>query len=121
MVRIMYEKFLETLEYYHKNPDLLAADYKEHFADGINKEDKVDGTDEKWANKVMDLIEPFMKKKLDESTTVEEALVDKKESVMKEKKGDDHEVISKEKIKMISDKFGLKKKEIENIVNIIED
>lgn len=122
LAMIMYEKFLESLKYYHENPDLLNSDYKEHFADNVDKEDKIDDTDRKWAKKIMDLFEPHLKKDLNEAKKVLEDKVldkDKKKKKMKSEKDDDKELSAKAK-KIASLINDLPKNQRDKLKNIIE-
>lgn len=117
---IMYDKYLETLEYYYKNPDLIGADYKEHFADDVKKEDKIDGTDEKWANKIMDVVEPHLKKSINEGKVVEDKITDKKDKDKLVDKKKDNDIIDK-KMKKVADLLDkLSDNEIDKLITVLE-
>jgi hypothetical protein len=114
---VMYDKFLETLKHYHENPDKLNTDYKKHFEDDKKKEEMLDDTDAKWADKIMDLIEPHMKKKLNEDVIKEDKLTKKKVEKMVKKSED-------EMVKKVKDMASLLKKlpknEYDQLMKLLE-
>lgn len=119
---IMYDKFLETLKYYYEKPDLLGADYKEHFDNNVKKQDKIDGTDQKWANKILDTIKPYMKKDINESDVVEDKIVkkDKKPDPLKAK-DKDNEIIQKDRVEKISNLLSkLPKDSLDKLIGLLE-
>jgi hypothetical protein len=122
LAMIFYEKFRETLKYYKENPKELEADYTKHFGSEVKKDKMIDDTDHRWAEKVMDVIEPHLKKKLDEGKVDEEKLLDKKKKnrgEIKDKKSDDHEIPAK--VKKVADVLSkLPKKQLDQLINLLE-
>lgn len=102
LASLMYNKFRETMEYYHENPDMLEKDFNfqkdKDFSDQPKEKKE---HDYEWADKVMDLIEPHLKKKINESRVAEDKMVDKKSNKLKSKKDDDKEL--NDKLKKITD------------------
>ena len=63
LAKTMYTKYLETLKYYHNNPDKLKSDFKLHSeTDFENQPKEKREVDYKWAKKVMDIINPYLNK-----------------------------------------------------------
>ena len=116
---LMYEKFLETLEYYHKNPNKLAEDYEEHLSSGkeISK-DEIDDIDLEWADKIMDIIEPFMKKNLNETKVVEDKIVKEKKDKEINSKKDENEFSKVNKVADLLSK--LPKDQLNKLITLLE-
>lgn len=116
---LMYKKFLDTLEYYHKNPDKLEKDYQEHLSSGKEvSKDEIDDIDLKWADKVMDIIEPFMKKNLNETKVVEDKIVKEKNDKEISTKKNDNEFT---KVKKVADLLSkLPKNQINKLITLLE-
>lgn len=119
LAALMFNKFRETLSYYHEHPDMLKRDFEKD-VDFYSQPEEDKEIDFEWADKVMDIIEPHLKKKLDESKVVEDKVVEKKKDEMKSKKDDDHELTAKAKklAELIND---LPKDQRNKLKNIIED
>lgn len=122
LASLMYDKFIETMTYYYEHPDMIQNDYNfqkdKTFAD--QPEDKKEH-DYQWAERIMDIIEPHLKKKLDESKVAEDKIVkdktDKKKN-LKNNKDDDNELSADvKKIADILDK--LPKEDKDNLKKIL--
>ena len=129
LVDLMYERYLDTLKYYFKNPQKIKPDYRKHVTDGENTEDGMK-TDVKWADKILKTVEkhfeePFknldeqFKENLAEAKFFEDKMVDKKNDEFT-KKAEDGEVqdTKLEKIAGLINKLDADKKKI--IKNLLE-
>lgn len=128
LAKLMYDKYMETLEYYYRNPNKLKSDFRIHSEHDFETqpEDKKK-IDFDWAKKVMKLIQPHFEKSfkepenLDESAVMEDKMVDKKSEDEISKKSEDKEVKEKqvEKIAgLINKKFD--KQDIDKLINLLE-
>ena len=129
LVDLMYERYLDTLKYYFKNPQKIKPDYRKHVTYGENTEDGMK-TDVKWADKILKTVEkhfeePFknldeqFKENLAEAKFFEDKMVDKKNDEFT-KKAEDGEVqdTKLEKIAGLINKLDADKKKI--IKNLLE-
>lgn len=97
LAKLFYGKFLQSLDYYHENPELLEKDYNTHLvSNGINF-DNMDSIDHSWADEAMKIISPITKDKIDENQELQEELVEPKDKNLKKEKDDDNELSTKEK------------------------
>ncbi len=128
LAKLMYDKYMETLEYYYRNPNKLKSDFRMHsehdFETQPEDRKKIDFD---WAKKVIKLIQPHFEKsfkepeQLDENAVVEDKMLDKKGEDEISKKGEDKEVKDKqvEKIAgLISKKFD--KQDIDKLITLLE-
>jgi hypothetical protein len=120
LVDLMYEKYLDFLKYYFKNPNKLKPDYRKHVIDNGSPEN----TDKEWAEKVIKIVQKHFEEALNDIETIDEGviaekMVDKKEDEMAEK-SEDKELRDK-KIKKIAGLINkLEKKDIDDLINLIE-
>lgn len=120
LVDLMYDKYLDVLKYYFKNPKKLKPDYRKHVIDGNNPE----STDKEWAKKTIEVFQKHFEKAFEDSDTIDEAvlaekMVDRKEDEIAEK-SEDKELRDK-KIKKIAGLINkLEKKDIDDLINLIE-
>lgn len=120
LARLMYEKFIETMTYYHENPEMLKKDFESHKNSDFSSQSKEKKDhDYKWAEKIFDIIEPHLKKKLDEGKMVEDKVVEKQKKIMKSKRDDDKELTAKAK-KLVDLINELPKNQKDKLKNIIE-
>jgi hypothetical protein len=126
LAKLMYDKYMETLEYYYRNPNKLKPDFRLHNEKDFDTQpDDKKKIDFDWARKIVKVIEKHFENAfkepdtLDEAKVVEEKLVDKKEDEMATKT-DDKEVREKklEKIAGLINK--LEKKDIDKLINLLE-
>jgi len=126
LVGLMYEKYLDILKYYFKNPKRIKSDYRKHITDGSSPED----TDKEWAAKIMKIVEKHFeeslknldeqfKENIAEGKVIEDKMVDKKEDEIATK-SEDNEIKEKklEKIAGLINK--LEKKDIDKLINLLE-
>jgi hypothetical protein len=127
LAKLMYDKYMEILEYYYRNPNKLKPDFRLHSEhDFENRPEKGKKTDLIWAKKIMKVIEPHFEKafkepnNIDEAKVVEDKVVGKKNEDEITEKGDDKEVRSNkiEKIAGLINK--LDKKDIDKLINLLE-
>lgn len=85
LAKLMYDKYMETLEYYFRNPNKLKSDYRLHSKDNFESQPKEKKEiDFKWAKKIMNIIQPHFEKafkepdNIDESKVVEDKVIEKK-------------------------------------------
>jgi hypothetical protein len=127
LARIMYDRFIDILNYYHENPDMLERDYdlhKEGNFDSQPEENKK--IDYEWAKRTVSVLEPYLNdmdetdNTLNEETVAEDKIVEKKtdNDIAKEKTS--KEVIDK-KLESIADKLNkLKKDDLNKLINLLE-
>lgn len=122
IAKIMYGKYLQSLDYYHENPDKLKSDYELHLSgEDIDFDDNMNDVDYEWADAILKIIDPHMKDQIDESTVSEEKILDKgkKNTGMNKDRDDDRELNSKAKrVADLIDK--LPKEDQEKIKKIME-
>jgi len=66
LAKLMYDKYRDLLKYFGTHPGEAERDYKRKTEENINfYNDEEAGlkTDYKWAKKIMDIIEPHLKKR----------------------------------------------------------
>jgi len=124
IVKMMYGKYLQSLDYYHSNPDKLKSDYEQHLSGGeIDFSSNMNDVDHEWADAIMKVVQPHMKDQIDEGQVAEDKIVDKdknkKKSSLKKEKDDDHEL--NYKAKRVADLIDeLPKKDQDKIKAILE-
>ncbi len=126
LAKLMYDKYMETLEYYFRNPNKLKPDFRLQNEKDFNTqpEDKKK-IDIDWAKKVVKVIEKHFEnafnepENIDEAKVVEDKMVDKKDDEIASK-SEDKEVREKkiEKIAGLINK--LEKKDIDKLINLLE-
>jgi hypothetical protein len=102
IAKMMYGKYLQSLDYYHSNPDKLKSDYELHLSgDNIDFSGNMKDVDHEWADAIMKVVKPHMKDQIDEGQVSEEKILDKdrkkKKDALKKEKDDDHELNYKAK------------------------
>jgi len=128
LAKLMYDKYVETLEYYYRNPNKLKPDFRLQTEKDFNTqpEDKKK-IDIEWAKKIMKIVEKHFENAfkepdtLDEAAVVEDKVVEKKAEDEISKKSEDKEVMVKqlEKIAGLINKK-LEKKDIDKLINLLE-
>jgi hypothetical protein len=128
LAKLMYDKYMETLEYYYRNPNKLKSDFRIHSEHDFDTqpEDKKK-IDFEWARKVADLVQKHFEnafkepEQLDEGKVAEDKMIDKKSEDEMSKKGDDKGIKDKqvEKIAgLINKKFD--KGDIDKLITLLE-
>jgi hypothetical protein len=89
LAKLMYDKYMETLEYYYRNPNKLKSDFRIHSEHDFESqpEDKRK-VDFDWAKKVIALIHPYLEDKDVEKKPVDEEISSKKPITFKSRKND---------------------------------
>jgi len=103
LAKLMYDKYMETLEYYYRNPNKLKSDFRIHSEQDFESqpEDKRK-IDFEWAKKFIKVVEKHFENafdepdQIDESKVAEDKVVDKKNEDEISKKGEDKEVQQKQ-------------------------
>jgi hypothetical protein len=120
LAKIMYEKFKETLNWYHENPDKLESDWKLH--QNTTFEEQPEGSrehDYEWAGDILKALSPHMKKDLNEASVVEDKITDKKDDKLISK-NKDNDIIDK-KMRKVADLLDkLSDKEIDKLITVLE-
>lgn len=113
LTELMYDKFKETLEFYHKNPDKLDGDYEKHFE---SEKSHINDTDRKWANKVIKIIN-------DNDNEINENIVnDSEDKEIVKGKVPSETLISKENRKKINGLLSkLDKKQIDGLIEMLKE
>lgn len=127
LAKLMYDKYMETLEYYYRNPNKLKSDFRMHSEHDFDTqpEDRKK-IDYDWAKKVVAVVHPYLddekdKESVSEGVVIEDKMVDKKTEDEMSKKSEDKEVKEKqvEKIAgLINKKFD--KQDIDKLINLLE-
>jgi len=127
LAKLMYDKYMETIEYYFRNPNKLKSDFRLHSEHDFESQPKEKReVDFKWAKKVVDVVQKHFEnafkepETLDEAAVVEDKVVDKKAEDEISNKSEDKEVVEKkiEKIAGLINK--LEKKDIDKLINLLE-
>lgn len=121
LAKIMYEKYKETLDWYHKNPNKLDSDWKLH--QNTTFEDQPEGSrehDYEWAGDILKALAPHMKKDLNEANVVEDKLSNKKDDNSVSNKKNDNDIVSN-KMRKVADLLDkLSDKEIDKLITVLE-
>jgi len=129
LVDLMNERYVDFLSFYYKNPKRIQQDYRKYSADKEIGEETMK-VSVGWADKILKIIEKHFneqfknldeqfKENIAEGKVVEDAIVKKTEDNMTTK-SDDGDVKEK-KIKKIAGLINkLEKKDIDNLINLLE-
>lgn len=126
LAELMFEKYLEILKFYYKNPNKLKSDYRVVSQQDFNTQ-STEGKEKdfEWAKKIVKVIEPHFEKSfkvpenLDEDVVVEDKLTNKTDNDLA-KKTDDKSVREK-KIEKIAGLIGkLEKGDIDKLITLLE-
>jgi len=127
LAKLMYDKYLETLEYYFRNPNKLKSDYRLHSeVDFESQPEEKRNIDYDWAKKIISAIHPYFDKTSNEKESgidesiVQEKVLEKKSEDELSSKTDSKEVREKkiEKIAGLINK--LDKKDVDKLINLLE-
>jgi len=112
LVDLMNQRYLDLLGRYYRNPNDVKIDYRKYSKEKqISQE--VEEYNKEWAEKALEI------ETIDESSVLAEKMVSKKEDEITEK-SEDKELRDK-KIKKIAGLINkLEKKDIDNLINLIE-
>lgn len=119
LAKIMYEKYKETLKHYHENPEKIHSDYELH--QSVDFDSQPEGSrehDYEWAADILKVIEPHMKKDINEAKVVEDKLTDKKS---------DNDIVKKDKkdigkkVERVADLLSkLPKNDLDKLMSLLE-
>jgi len=117
---LMYDRYIDTLKYYFKNPKKLKPDYRKHVVDGHEPNDM----DNDWGLKAIKIFQKHFEEALIDIETIDEGVIVEKMVNKKEdeitNKSEDKEIRDK-KIKKIAGLINkLEKKDIDDLINLIE-
>lgn len=127
LAKLMYDKYMETLEYYYRNPNKLKSDFRLHSEhDFDNQPEDKKKIDFDWAKKVIDVIQPHFEKafkepeNIDESKVAEDKVVDKKSEDEISVKGEDRGIKDKKLEKVTGLINKLDKTDRDKLINLLE-
>ena len=123
LINLMYDRYKEVLEFYYRNPNKLKSDFRKLSSESADPQKEINV---EYAKKIIKIVEKHFEKAfkepdtLDESTVVEDKVVDKKGEDEISSKGEDKEVREKkiEKIAGLINK--LEKGDIDKLINLLE-
>ena len=121
---LMYDRYLEILKFYYKNPKKLKSDYRKISADGIDPRKEMNVT---YAKKIIKIVESHFEKafkapkQIDETVVSEDSLVDKKKENEITKKSKSNDVRDKKLEKIAGWIKKLDKKDADKIINLLEN
>lgn len=127
LANLMYNKYMETLEYYYRNPNKLKSDFRLHSENNFETQpEERRKMDIEWAKKIIAVVEPYLEnnknkpENIDESKVSEDKVVDKKTEDEMSKKSEDNDIREKklEKIAGLINK--LEKSDIDKLINLLE-
>jgi hypothetical protein len=127
LVKLIHDVYLETLEYYYRNPNKLKNDFRILSKDDIdNDSDECKAIENVWNEKLTKLIKPFLdneiktSEKIDEGNVIEDKVISTKSEDELSKKGEDKELKDKklEKIAGLINK--LDKNDVNKLINLLE-
>ena len=131
IARYLYEKYMEMLKHYYKNPKLLQNDYRKKSKLDFETDDSSEH-DIEMANDILEIIKPHfeeslkglneqLKTEVNESTFIEGKMLDKKDNKeLSDEKSDVSDVLSV-KLKKIAGLINkLDKSEVKKIKNLLE-
>lgn len=122
LAKIMYEKYKETLDYYHKNPKKLDSDWDLHnTVDFDSQPEDSREHDYEWASDILKVLAPHMKNDLNESNVTEDKIKkDKKDRKDLVSKNNNNDIINK-KMKKVADLLDkLSDNGIDKLINVLE-
>lgn len=128
LINLMYDRYVEIIKHYYKNPNKLKTDYRKISASNGDPQKDVNV---KYAKKIINIVSEYLEsslKNLDEqyhdnlveSAIVEDKMVNKKETEITIKSKDNG--VREKKIEKIAGLINkLEKKDIDKIINLLED
>jgi len=128
LIDLMYDRYVEIMKFYYKNPNKLKSDYRKISTDNADPQKEVNV---EYAKKIINLIKKHFddsvknideqyQENIAESTMVEDKMVDKKEDEITTKSDDNGVRIKRiEKIAGLINK--LEKKDIDKLINLLEN
>ncbi len=120
---LMYDRYVEILKFYYKNPNKLKSDYRK-ISDGdgdVNKE-----VNSEYANKIMKIVVKHFEnafkqpEQIDEANVVEDKMVSSKKEDEISKKSNDNDVTEKRLEKIAGLIKKLHKSDINKLKNLLE-
>lgn len=124
---LMYERYMEILKFYYKNPNKLKVDYRKITSDGVDPRKEINTV---YSKKILKIVEKHFEKEfknldeqfhenIAEGKVVEDIIVNKKENKLL-KKSDDNEVKDKKLQKIAGLINKLDKNDVNKIINLLE-
>ena len=127
--KLLYDKYMETLKYYYRNPNKLKQDYRIKSEETFETQSEHGkNIDLNLAKKIMKTIEPHFeraymkqeKKNVDESKVVEDKMITSKTEDEISKRGGDNEIKDKKLIKIAGLINKMPDKDVQKIINLLE-
>lgn len=116
---LAFEKYIDILKYYYKNPNKLKGDYRSLSKKKFKVEPEE--SDREFAKKILKVVEKYFEDAFQEPKTIDEdVMLDDKNLIELSEKTDDRE-LRKEKIMKIAGLINkLDKEAVKDIVNLLE-
>lgn len=122
LAKIMYEKYNETLDYYHKNPKKLEVDWKKHQEWNFDSQPEDSREhDYEWAKDILKVLAPHIKEDLNEEKVIEDKLTNKKKNDLISKDNKDNDIIDKKMKKVANLLDKLTDNEIDKLIKVLEN
>lgn len=126
LAKFMYDRYMEMLEHYYRNPNKLKSDYRIKSEETFETQSEHGkNIDMDYAKKVMKIIEPHFEKaykstKIDESAIIEDKMVSKKSEDEISEKGKDNDIKDKKLVKIAGLINKLSQNDINKLTNLLE-
>jgi len=128
LAKLAYEKYLEILKHYYKNPNKLKSDYrKTHNLDFDSQPEDKKKIDYEMARRIMATIQPHIEKslevvqnKLDEGAVIEDRVVKEKNKKWIDQKSNDNEIGDKELKKIAGLLNKMEKDDLDKLKKLLE-
>lgn len=125
LAKLMFEKYVEILKFYYKNPNKLKSDYRKISKTG--SESKPEDSDYEMAKRVIKVIEPYIEKSLegvqqniDENIVFEDRVVKEKNNKWMSEKDEDKEVLDKNLKRVVGFLNKMDDEDIKKVINLLE-
>jgi hypothetical protein len=128
----MFEKYIETIKYYYKNPNKLKSDYRKYYKSDYNSQsNNMKKNDIEWANRIMSVVMDNFEKNFETQTNldekyeipneiVEDSIVDKLSDVELSDKSKSNDILDKN-IKTIAGLINkMDKEHIDKLIKLLE-
>lgn len=132
LAELMFEKYIETIKYYYKNPNKLKSDYRKYYKSDYNSQsNNMKKIDIEWANKIMGVVMDNFEKNFETKTNldekyeisneiVEDSIVDKLNDIELSNKSNNNDILDKN-IKTIAGLINkMDKEHIDKLIKLLE-
>lgn len=128
LAKLMYEKYIEIIKYYFKNPNKLKPDYRKASKENFETQDgEKKNHDYEWAKKIIRVIEPHIEKSLegvqqnlDENIVFEDRVMREKTNKWIGEKEKDKDVLDKDIKRVVGFLNKLDKEDLNKVIDLLE-